>query len=73
MPWAERTGNLTLRTDAVVQSVIYDDKKEKVTGVRVIDSKTKEVTEYFAKVIFRKCCGFKYEPDFVEFYFKTFP
>ena len=52
MPWAERTGNLTLRTDAVVQSVIYDDKKEKVTGVRVIDSKTKEVTEYYAKVIF---------------------
>lgn len=52
MPWAERTGNLTLQTNAVVQSVIYDDKKEKVTGVRVIDSKTKEVTEYFAKVIF---------------------
>src|SRR4029079_5325563 len=52
MPWAERTGNLTLQTNAVVQSVIYDDKKEKVTGVRVIDSKTKEVTEYFAKIIF---------------------
>ncbi|HRH47866.1 MAG TPA: GMC family oxidoreductase [Panacibacter sp.] len=52
IPWAERTGNLTLRPFSVVQSIIYDDKKEKVTGVRVIDSQTKEVIEYSAKVIF---------------------
>ncbi len=52
IPWAEKTGNLTLRPYSVVQSIIYDDKKEKVTGVRVIDSKTKEVIEYSAKVIF---------------------
>ena len=52
IPWAEKTGNLTLRPYSVVQSIIYDDKKEKVTGVRVIDSQTKEVTDYSAKVIF---------------------
>lgn len=52
LPWAAKTGNLTLRPDSVVHSLIYDDKKEKVTGVRVIDSVTKESTEYFAKVIF---------------------
>jgi choline dehydrogenase-like flavoprotein len=52
IPWAEKTGNLTLRTDAVVQSVIYDDKKGKATGVRVVDAKTNAVTEYFARVIF---------------------
>jgi choline dehydrogenase-like flavoprotein len=52
LPWAEKTGNLTLRPDSVVHSIIYDDTKEKVTGVRVTDAKTKQATEYFAKVIF---------------------
>jgi choline dehydrogenase-like flavoprotein len=52
IPWAMKTGNMTLRPHSVVQSVIYDDKKGKATGVRVIDAQTKEVTEYFARVIF---------------------
>jgi choline dehydrogenase-like flavoprotein len=52
IPWAERTGNLTLRPYSVVHSVIYDDKKGKATGVRVIDANTKESIEYFAPVIF---------------------
>jgi choline dehydrogenase-like flavoprotein len=52
IPWAERTGNMTMKTDSVVHSLIYDDKKGRATGVRVIDAKTKQVTEYFAKVIF---------------------
>jgi len=52
IPWAERTGNLTLRTDAVVHSVIYDNAKGKATGVRVIDAHTRQATEYYAKVIF---------------------
>ena len=52
IPWAEKTGNLTLRTDSVVHSIIYDDKKGKATGVRVIDANTKQATEYFAKIIF---------------------
>lgn len=52
IPWAERSGYLTLRPDSVVDSIIFDDKKNKATGVRVIDAHTKAVTEYFAKVIF---------------------
>lgn len=52
LPWAAKTGNLTIRPDSVVHSIIYDDKKNKATGVRVIDAHTKEITEYFAKVIF---------------------
>lgn len=52
LPWAEKTGNLTMRTHAVVESVIYDDAKGKVTGVRVIDANTLEVKEYFARVVF---------------------
>ena len=52
IPWAEKTGNLTLRTHAVVHSIIYDDAKGKATGVRIIDAITKQTTEYFAPVIF---------------------
>jgi choline dehydrogenase-like flavoprotein len=52
LPAAAATGNLTLRPDSVVQAIIYDDEKGKVTGVRVVDRVTKESTEYFAKVIF---------------------
>ncbi|MEM6965365.1 MAG: GMC family oxidoreductase [Bacteroidota bacterium] len=52
IPWAEKTGNLTLRAHSVVHSIIFDSKKNRATGVRVVDAKTKETTEYFAKVIF---------------------
>ncbi len=52
LPWAAKTGNLTIRPDAVVHSIIYDNNKNKAVGVRVIDRLTKEVTEYFARVIF---------------------
>lgn len=52
IPWAEKTGNLTLRPHSVVHSIIYDEAKGKATGVRVIDANTKQVVEFFAKVIF---------------------
>jgi choline dehydrogenase-like flavoprotein len=52
IPWAMRSGKLTMKTDAVVHSIIYDEKKGKATGVRVINAQTKEMTEYYARVIF---------------------
>ena len=52
LPWAAKTGNLTLRPDSVVESIIYDEKKQKAIGVRVVDANTKEMIEYYAKVVF---------------------
>lgn len=52
LPWAQKTGNLTMRPDSVVHSLIYDPNKGKATGVRVIDAASKQTTEYFASVIF---------------------
>jgi choline dehydrogenase-like flavoprotein len=52
IPWALKTGNVTLRPNSVVHSIIYDDKKGKAVGVRVIDTETKEAVEYFANIIF---------------------
>lgn len=52
IPWAMKTGKLTLRPHSVVHSIIYDEKKQKATGVRVVDANTKEMTEYYANIIF---------------------
>lgn len=52
IPWAAKTGNLTLRPFSVVHSIIYDEEKGRAKGVRVIDANSKQATEYFAPVIF---------------------
>ncbi len=52
LPAAERTGNLTTITDAIVDSIVHDPKTGKATGVRVIDANTRKRTTYEAKVIF---------------------
>lgn len=52
LPWAQKTGNLTLRPFSVVHSIIYDEQKEKATGVRVIDANTNEMFEFKARIIF---------------------
>lgn len=52
LPWAKKTGNLTIRPFSVVHSVIYDDATGKASGVKVIDTNTMEEHIYNAKVIF---------------------
>jgi len=52
LPPANATGNLTIRPYSIVQSLIYDEAKKKVTGVRIIDSETNEAIEYFSKIVF---------------------
>lgn len=52
LPWAAKTGNLTIRPFSVVHSIIFDEKKNKASGVRIIDSETKQATEYFSKIVF---------------------
>lgn len=52
LPAAYATGNLTLRPFSIVHSIIWDEEKNKATGVRVIDSETLQIHEYFASIIF---------------------
>ena len=52
IPWALKTGNLTLRSNSVVHSILYDEDQKKAIGVRVIDSNSKTSQDYFAKVVF---------------------
>ena len=52
LPAAERTGNMTLRPNSIVHEVMYDPNTKLATGVKVIDSETKETIEYKANVVF---------------------
>ncbi len=52
LPAANATGNLTIRPYSIVQSIIYDEKKGKATGVRVIDAETNESIDFKARIIF---------------------
>jgi choline dehydrogenase-like flavoprotein len=52
LPWAKMTGNMSMRNNSVVHSIIYDEKKQKAVGVKVIDAISKQEIEYFARIIF---------------------
>lgn len=52
IPAALATGNLTLRPFSIVSEIIYDDRTQRATGVRVIDALTNEVIEFYARIIF---------------------
>src|SRR5918995_1229865 len=52
LPAAEKTGNMTLRPNSIAYELIYDDSKQRATGVRVLDAETNEHLEFTAKVIF---------------------
>jgi choline dehydrogenase-like flavoprotein len=52
LPAAEKTGNMTLRPNSIVSEVVYDPNTKLATGVKVIDTETKETFEYKANVVF---------------------
>jgi choline dehydrogenase-like flavoprotein len=48
---ARDTGNLTVRPNSTVSEVLVDSKTNKASGVRVIDSVSKEVLDFKARVV----------------------
>ena len=52
LPAARKTGRMTLRPNSVVESVLYDAKTGRATGVRVIDAVTMQPIEFKAKLVF---------------------
>jgi choline dehydrogenase-like flavoprotein len=52
LPWAMKSGHLTLKPDLVVQTILYDEQRGRATGIRVVDTHTKATVEYYAPVIF---------------------
>jgi choline dehydrogenase-like flavoprotein len=52
LPPAMATGRLTVRPHSIVNSILYDAKKGKASGVLVIDSETGEQMEFKSKIVF---------------------
>jgi glucoside 3-dehydrogenase (cytochrome c) catalytic subunit len=52
LPAARATGRLTIRPFSVVHSVIYDERRGRATGVRVIDANSRKPLEFQGRVIF---------------------
>ena len=52
LPWADNTGNLTIRPFSVVHSILYDEETGKASGVKVIDTNTQEEIIFKARIIF---------------------
>jgi glucoside 3-dehydrogenase (cytochrome c) catalytic subunit len=52
LPAARKTGKLTLRPHSLAHSVLYDEKNDRATGVRFVDTETGETHEVYARVIF---------------------
>ncbi len=55
LPAAEKTGNMTIRTNSIAYKIEYDDKTKLATGVKVIDTLTKEKLFFKSSIIF--CCA----------------
>lgn len=51
MPAAYATGNLTVRPHSLVNKVLYDEQKQRATGVEIIDTATNQTIEFYAKII----------------------
>jgi choline dehydrogenase-like flavoprotein len=52
LPAAAMTGRMTLRPYSVVHSLIFDSKMRRITGVRVIDARTRQTLEFHSRIIF---------------------
>jgi choline dehydrogenase-like flavoprotein len=52
MPAALATGNLILRPHSLVNRVLYDEQKQRATGIEIIDTVTNQTIEFYSKIIF---------------------
>lgn len=52
LPAARATGRLTIVTDAIVHGLVQDAKSKRITGVRVIDARSRAATTHSARVVF---------------------
>jgi choline dehydrogenase-like flavoprotein len=52
IPAAYATGNLIVRPHSLVNQVIFDEQKQKASGVEIIDTETKQTETFYAKLIF---------------------
>ena len=73
LPAAERTGNMTIVHNAIVQTLEYDEDAKRVTGVRVIDAQTNERRFYSSKLVFLNASAIASAMILLQSTSETFP
>ena len=56
LPAAQKTGNLTLLTNSMASRLIHDKATNRISGVEVLDTQTRQTTTYHSKLVFL-CAG----------------
>lgn len=49
---AERTGRLQVRPNSIVTTLVYDERRQRASGVRILDAETGQEEEFYAGVVF---------------------
>lgn len=52
LPAAHKTGNLTLKADSVVAGLDYDPESKRISGVRVVNARSRKKKTYTARLVF---------------------
>jgi choline dehydrogenase-like flavoprotein len=52
LPAAEATGRLTVMPYSIARHLVYDEQTNRVSGVLVVDARTRQTREYTARVVF---------------------
>lgn len=52
LPAAEKTGNLTIRANAIVEELEVDPETKKISAVRIVDTETGERIRFTSKLVF---------------------
>ena len=73
LPAAERTGNMTIIHNAIVQTLEYDAETKKVTGVRIVDADTNEHRFYSSKLVFLNASAIASAMILLQSKSETFP
>lgn len=73
LPAAERTGNMTIVHNAIVQSLEYDATNNRVSGVRIVDAETNESRVYSSRVVFLNASAIASAMILMQSKSETFP
>lgn len=73
LPAAMRTGNCTIVNNAIVESLEYDESKNRVSGVHVIDAETGKKSVYTARIIFLNASAIASAQILLQSRSKAFP
>ncbi|WP_242151849.1 GMC oxidoreductase [Sphingomonas sp. BAUL-RG-20F-R05-02] len=73
LPAAQKTGNLTLVTDSVVEGVDYDPHTRRATGVRILDIATGTRSQATARLVFLNAGAFNSNHILLRSHSEAFP